>query len=252
MRSALCRYCANVLAKVSRCSSNITEHWLADSASVASNAAGRVAEILRSGIAARGTAGLAVSGGRSPIALFHELARQSLPWEQVSITLVDERWVLADNKDSNERLVREHLIRDAATKARFVPLKSAAATPQLALAEREEALKSLTWPLDAIVLGMGEDGHTASLFPGAANLSIALDVTRPALLAAIDAPDAEHPRISLTLRALLHTRYLALLIQNPRKRAIYQRARTGADMNQLPIAGVLAQRNVPIEVFWSP
>lgn len=215
-------------------------------------AALRVAESLRNGVAARGAAGLAVSGGRSPITFFHELARQSLPWEQVSITLVDERWVLPDSQDSNEHLVREHLIRDAAATTRFVPLKTAAATPQLALAEREEVIKRISWPLDAIVLGMGEDGHTASLFPGAENLSAALNVTRPALLAAIDPPHAEHRRISLTLRALLHTRYIALLIQNPRKRVIYQRARDGGKITQFPIVGVLAQRDVPVEVFWSP
>ena len=94
--------------------SNITEHWLEDAPSAALRSAKCVAELLRQGIAVRGVAGMAVSGGRSPIAFFHELARQALPWEKVSITLVDERWVCADSTDSNEHLVREHLLRDAA------------------------------------------------------------------------------------------------------------------------------------------
>ena len=232
--------------------SNVTEHWLEDSASAASLAAKRVAESLRQGIAERSVAGLAVSGGRSPIAFFHELARQPLPWEKVWITLADERWVPTHSEGSNEHLVRQHLLHDAAATAQFVPLKTAAASPQDALSERQTAINKMPWPLDAIVLGMGEDGHTASLFPGAENLSIALDVTRPALLAAIDPPHADQRRMSLTMHALLQTRCLVLLIQNPRKRAIYQRARDGAEVTQLPIAGVLTQREVGVEVFWSP
>lgn len=232
--------------------SNIIEHWLDDSASAASLAATRVADILKNGIAARGAAGLAVSGGRSPVRFFHELAGQVLAWEKISITLVDERWVPTDSEDSNEHLVRQHLLQADAVSAQFVPLKTAAVSPELALYEREAAISQMPWPLDAIVLGMGEDGHTASLFPGAEALPMAIDVQQSALLAAIDPPHAKHRRISLTLRALLHARNLTLLIQNPRKRAIYQRARDGADVMRLPIAGVLAQRDVPVEVFWSP
>ena len=231
--------------------SNITEHWLDNSATAALLAATCVAELLRQGIAKRNVASLAVSGGRSPIAFFDQLSRQVLAWEKVSITLVDERWVPTDSEDSNEHLVRQHLLRNAAARAQFVPLKTAAASPQLALAERESAINKMPWPLDAIVLGMGEDGHTASLFPGAENLSTALDVTRPALLTAIDPPHADHPRMSLTLRALLHTRCVVLLIQNSRKGAIYQQARDGADVAQLPIAGVLSQAKVRVEVFWA-
>ncbi len=212
----------------------------------------RVAEILNDGIAAHGVAGLAVSGGRSPIAFFQELAGHALAWEKISITLVDERWAPAHSEDSNEYLVRQHLLQGDAASAWFVPLKTAAVSPQLALDEREAVINRMPWPLDAIVLGMGEDGHTASLFPGAEALAMAIDVKQPALLAAIDPPHAEHRRISLTMRALLHTRNLVLLIQNARKRAIYELARDGADVMQLPIAGVLAQRDVAVEVFWSP
>ena len=239
------------MAKLSAGTSNINEHWLDDSASAALLAATCVAELLRQGIAERNVACLAVSGGRSPIAFFDQLSRQILPWEKVSITLVDERWVPTGSEESNEHLIRQHLLRNAAASAQFVPLKTAAASPQLALAERESAINKMPWPLDAIVLGMGEDGHTASLFPGAENLSAALDVTRPALLTAIDPPDADHPRMSFTLRALLHTRCIVLLIQNSRKGAIYQQARDGADVAQLPIAGVLSQAKVRVEVFWA-
>mgnify|MGYP003456057804 CR=1 FL=1 len=232
--------------------SNITEHWLEDAPSAALRSAKCVAELLRQGIAVRGVAGMAVSGGRSPIAFFHELARQALPWEKVSITLVDERWVCADSTDSNEHLVREHLLRDAAAIAKFIPLKTTAASPQEALAERESIVRQMPWPLDVVVLGMGEDGHTASLFPGADHLVTALDVTLPNLLAAIDPPHADHRRMSFTLRALLQARCLLLLIQDPRKLAVYEQARITVDVMKLPIAGVLNQRDVSVEVFWSP
>lgn len=231
---------------------NITEHWLEDSASAALRSAKCVAALLNQGIATRGVAGLALSGGRSPIAFFRELALQKLPWNKVSITLVDERWVPTDSANSNEHLVREHLLKDAAAAAHFVSLKTVAANPQDALAEREAALHKMPWPLDVIVLGMGEDGHTASLFPGADNLVTALDVTRLNLLTVIDPPHADHRRISLTMRALLHSKCLVLLIQGPHKRAVYERVLGGADVVQFPIAGVLNQHEVPVEVFWSP
>ena len=232
--------------------SNINEHWLGDAASAALQSATCVAQRLRQGIAARGAAGLAVSGGRSPIAFFHELARQVLPWEKVSITLVDERWVPTDSEDSNENLVRKHLLVDAAAAAKFVPLKTAATSPQDALTEREARVRQMPWPLEVIVLGMGEDGHTASLFPGADNLVTALDAAHSNLLIAIEPPHADHRRISLTMRALLQAQCLVLLIQNVRKRNIYEMARTGADATRLPIAGVLNQRDIRMEVFWSP
>lgn len=231
---------------------NLIEHWLDNSVSAAARAARCVAERLRNGIGERGVAAMAVSGGRSPIAFFQELAKQELPWEKVSITLVDERWVPADSGHSNERLIREHLLRDAAAAAKFVPLKTHAENPQEALGEIEVSLKQLAWPLDVVVLGMGEDGHTASLFPGAINLADALDTSRPNRLVAIQPPQADHARMSLTLRGLLQTRCIVLLIQNGRKRAVYLRANNGADAMQYPIAAVLRQREVPVEVFWSP
>ena len=252
MQSRSCHYFVNALGKLSAGTSNITEHWLDDSATAASQAATCVAELLRHGIAKRNVAGLAVSGGRSPIPFFDQLSRHLLPWEKVSITLVDERWVPTDSEDSNEHLVRQHLMRNEAMAAQFVPLKTTAASPQFALAERETAINKMPWPLDVIVLGMGEDGHTASLFPDAEHLCAALDVSRPSLLAAIDPPHADHLRISLTLRALLQTRCVMLLIQNTRKREIYERAREGVEVFELPIAGVLNQSKVNVEVFWSP
>lgn len=225
-----------------------TEHPQADAEALARNVAAHVAGIVGEALKERRRATLAVSGGRSPIAMFRALGRMPLAWDQVSITLVDERWVPADAPDSNERLVREHLLAGPAAAARFVGLKADAPTPALAIARQTAALDALL-PFDVVILGMGDDGHTASLFPGAAGLAAALDTTRPALLAAIEPPAAPHARLSLTLRGVLASRHIVLPIAGPQKRAVYQRAAHGASPLELPIAAVLRQHAVPVEVF---
>ena len=198
---------------------------------------------------ARPRASLVVSGGRSPIALFEALRDAALDWARVSITLADERWVPPEHADSNARLVAEHLLQGAAAAARFVPLWNGAPTPADALAERSAAIAALPRPFDSVVLGMGEDGHTASLFPGAAGLAAAIDPQGEALLAGIDPLTAPHPRLSLTLGALLHSRRIHLPLAGAAKHAIYRRARVSGDSTQWPIAAVLCQQQVPVRVY---
>jgi 6-phosphogluconolactonase len=115
---------------------------------------------------------LAVSGGKSPVPFFHALRSQPLDWSRVMITLVDERFVPADHPDSNAALVREHLLQDAAAAARFLPLVGDARDDVAELAAANAAYQHPT----VAVLGMGEDGHTASLFPGATALADGLDM----------------------------------------------------------------------------
>jgi 6-phosphogluconolactonase len=211
-----------------------------------------VAADLVAALAERPRASLAVSGGRSPIAFFERLREASLDWSRVVVTLADERWVPSGHADSNARLVAAHLLQGAAAAARFLPLWNGAATPAAAIADRTAALADLPWPIDALVLGMGEDGHTASLFPGAAGLAAALDPQGEALLAAIDPPAAPHPRLSLTLRALLHSRRIHLPLAGAAKHAVYRQALASGDAARWPIAAVLAQRAVPVRVYLSP
>lgn len=227
----------------------IREHDAGDAEALAATVAARVAELLRAAIAARGSARLALSGGRSPVAMFTRLAQAELDWSQVGITLVDERWVPTDHADSNERLLRDHLLVGPVAQARFVGLKTAAATAADALIERERCLRAQLLPFDVVVLGMGEDGHTASLFPGAAGLAAALAANGEAVLAAIDPPAAPHARISLTLAALLASRQLLLPIAGAAKHAVYRRACAGAAPLELPIAAVLQQARVPVDVY---
>jgi 6-phosphogluconolactonase len=225
-----------------------------DAQQLAARLAADVARDLRAGLAARGSAALIVSGGRSPIAFFQALSNAALDWARVTIGLADERWVDSASADSNERLVREHLLTGAARNAAFIPLKTDAVNPEAALAERTGALLAMTRPFDVVVLGMGEDGHIASLFPGAAGLAAALDpAAQPALVAAqAPAPRAaNYPRISMNLAALLDTRRIALLIHGTAKRALLERAATEPSLRQLPVAALLHQSRVPLDVYWS-
>ena len=119
----------------------------------------------------RGHTSLAVSGGRTPERIFPILAQQSLPWDRVSITLADERWVDPANVDSNEGLTRRLLLQGPASNARFIGLKTGRENPFDGQAETEKALARIDWPLDAIFLGMGEDGHIASLISGFGRLA---------------------------------------------------------------------------------
>jgi 6-phosphogluconolactonase len=129
---------------------------------VASDVAGRLAQAY----ATRGNATLVVSGGRSPVGFFEELGARGLDWRKVTITLADERWVEASDPGSNERLVREVLLRGNAAVARFIGLKNGAPSPELGAAAAWRALARLPRPFDVTILGMGMDGQMASLFSG--------------------------------------------------------------------------------------
>lgn len=137
--------------------------------------ANRIAADLDAAISDRGTASLVVSGGRSPVKLFERLRTQSLDWSHVSVALADERWLDPADPASNERLVRDVLRKDPAATARFTGLKNGAATPDLGAESAWQTVAGVSRPLDIVVLGMGDDGHTASLFPGSPNLLRALD-----------------------------------------------------------------------------
>jgi 6-phosphogluconolactonase len=213
-----------------------------------------VAARLTDGVVQRGRASLVVSGGTTPGALFDVLAHRALPWKDVIVTLSDERWVDPHSVRSNENLVRSRLLVADAALATLVPLKTAQPHASQAEAALDGALAAMPRPFDVVLLGMGDDGHTASLIPGSNGLARALDRDDPAFVRAIDPPDATGmgPRITLTLRALLDTRWIALLIRGADKRATWRQACAGADILAAPVRAVLRQTAVPLAVYWSP
>jgi len=230
-------------------------HEAADAHVLAELLAGWVSERLREGLSARGQATLVVSGGSTPVPFFHALREAELNWPRVTVTLADERAVPTAHADSNARLVRTHLLQGRAAQANWLPCFTAEPqADQLGAAcdALEARLSALSWPVDVVVLGMGADGHTASLFPRSAELLQALadEHGRHCLIAEVpDAPNVAVRRLSWTPRALLATRHLAVHTTGVAKRDLLQRACASDDVREMPIRPGRWQDDVPGHLF---
>ncbi len=217
---------------------------------LASDIAGR----LQAAISQRGQAVLVVSGGKSPVALFEALRVMPLHWQQISISLADERCVTNDHPDSNAFLVRRHLLKAQAAAARLLPLIA----DQTPLAAPVQLARSATRVLlalgqaDVLVLGMGTDGHIASLFPQAANLPLAMDLMQTPACLAMEMSDlpanAPYPRLSQNLSMLLNTRHIVLPVTGADKLAVLHRAHLGPSL-KLPVSKLLHQDRAPVAVW---
>ena len=209
---------------------------------------------LKAGVASNGQSSFVVSGGTTPGALFDVLSARDAPWEKVTITLSDERWSDPGQNGSNEFLVRSHLLKGKAAAAKFVAMKTPDATPDDGAPKAERAIAAIRKPFDVTLLGMGDDGHTASLYPRSAELKTALDISAPALVHAVHAKDAAKTgdRLTLTLRAILDSKWIVLLIRGAEKMKTYQAAEAGDDLTEMPVRNVLGQSKAPVAVFWSP
>jgi 6-phosphogluconolactonase len=224
----------------------------ADNDALSRTLSAQLAASLKGAIAARGLASLVVSGGKSPIKLFERLRAEDLDWSRVCLALADERWVEPSDSDSNEKLVRDVLLQGSAAAARFIGLKNTAPTPDLGAVSAWETFARVPRPFDAMVLGMGDDGHTASLFPGSPNLPRALNPAAVAGCVGMWSPVAPHPRLSLNLSALLDSRRIVVLIGGAQKWQTYCRAAGSGDVQDMPVRAVLRQHRTPIEVMWAP
>jgi 6-phosphogluconolactonase len=227
------------------------EHPVQNAETLATQLASAVSERLHDAIQMRGSAVLAVSGGKSPIAFFESLRNQNIDWHLVKVTLVDERCVGREHADSNALLVRTHLLQEQAKAATFVPLvdELGADLPDVnVLTQRARAYWSAIPRIDVMVLGMGDDGHTASLFPQAATLKQGLDLSNRDRLIGVLPPVAPHARISATLAEILAAEHIMVSLGGAAKQSVYQQALSGVQ-DALPISHVLHAQHPSTHVW---
>jgi 6-phosphogluconolactonase len=217
---------------------------------LAATLAAQTAQALERRINSHGRAALAVSGGSTPKLFLELLSEAPLNWPAIDVTLVDERWVDPTSDRSNEKLIRTCLLRGAARGANFVSLKTADATPEMALDQIEARLRRMALPFAAVILGMGEDGHTASFFPQGDRLPNALAPSGERAAESIRAPSASEPRVTLTFPMLNAADYLALHIEGEAKRRTFLQAGQDGPIEAMPIRAFLREAR-PIEVFWT-
>lgn len=204
-----------------------------DSAALNLEFANRLTAILSEAIAKRGAAYLVVSGGRTPQALFSKLSQTDLDWSKVTITLADDRFLPDSEADSNERLVKATLLQHQAAAATFISLYAATATAEAAVPELLQRVAQLP-TFDAVILGMGEDGHTASLFPCSKEITQGLSKDAPDLLA-VNPTTAPYQRISFSKQRLLNSRALFLHLVGESKLTVLEQAQATHDELAMPI-----------------
>lgn len=212
----------------------------------------RIRHVIQFAVRARGRASLLLPGGKTPVAVFHALLNLDLPWESVYISLTDERRCSEESPDSNARLVREELLKGKAAAAHFYPLHREGVDERADEAICSAALGMLPRPFDAVMLGMGADGHIASLFPHSKGLERLLNPQTEARCAATTAPTSPQARITLTLPTLLQSRWIGLHISGQEKWDTLHQAVASANPLDYPVFALLQQQQVPVHVYWSP
>lgn len=212
--------------------------------------ADKVASLLSSAVKQKGKASLAVSGGSTPKGFFNALSKKSLPWQSITITLADERWVNIDSNDSNTKLVHENLLQNEAVKAKFFHLKQGDVLNTETLADLNVAAKQQLLPLDVLILGMGEDGHTASLFPCSAEIDQCLSLESPSLIKVVPST-APHQRITFSFAALAQSKNTILHISGTSKKQVLAKAIAEQDVKEMPIRAFLHADNVHTHVYWA-
>lgn len=211
-----------------------------------------VATALRRDLQQHPRARLLVSGGKTPAPVFRALSQAPLDWARIDVALVDERWLRPDDPDSNAHLVREHLLRGHAAAARFETLTRAGRSIEEAVSDANLHARQ---PPAIVLLGMGDDGHTASLFPRMRSLDHALQ--SPNAYVGIDASGCAGAgpwprRISLTPAGLMPAQTRLLLIRGEEKRAVFERALEGTDPHELPVRIAFTTPGATLQVYWCP
>jgi 6-phosphogluconolactonase len=211
---------------------------------------------LAQALSERGKAGFMVSGGSTPAPLYQALSNAELDWRNIAIALVDERWVAKDHPASNEALIERTLLINNAKNAPFTGMKTVNERAADGCATTESHYRQQPQPFTATILGMGNDGHTASLFPHADGLTEALNPDNEQLTAAIIAKQSEvtgthTERLSLTLNGLLKSERLIVLLTGEDKLAVFRKALAGGEVEDMPIRAILQQDKVPVLLYWA-
>jgi 6-phosphogluconolactonase len=206
---------------------------------------------LSEAIAKRRKASMALAGGSTPGPLYEALSVAPLKWDKVHLTLTDERWIAPQDPASNEFLVRDLLLKRRAAEAQFVPFKTNHAKPAGAAATTERRVAALL-PFDICLLGMGADGHIASLIPGADGYAHAADPHSEKRISAVHAHGAAGAaeRLTLSLSGILASRRIILLFMGADKMSVFRAAVAGE--LESPVRTVWAQHKTPVQAYWAP
>lgn len=231
------------------------EHDYADAEELASMLAFSLKSVCVDAVAERGRALLALAGGRTPLPVYARLAARPFEWSKVVAMPTDERCVPHEHPACNLQALREAFAE--AEGFALQPLTTPDGDPERSLQFAAGMLAHHAEPFDAVLLGMGNDGHTASLFPGTRNIEAAMNPASRADACRIDPEplpaEAPFPRITLTLQRLLRARSVHLLVTGAEKRAVLRRAQAvGNDPRQLPVAALLHAPGVVVHIHWSP
>ena len=211
-------------------------------------AASVLASALTDGVGKRGQAGFAATGGSTPAPVYDRLSTMTVPWDKVVVTLTDERFVPPTDPSSNEGLLRRHLLIGEAAKATFAPLYFEGVDQDEISAKAEPGVAQVL-PFGVVLLGVGPDGHFASLFPGNPALAAGLDPESERTVIAVPAgePAPDLPRISLTFQALIQSSLIVLLVTGQAKKTLLE----GPVDPSLPIAAILNQDHAPVRILWA-
>lgn len=206
--------------------------------------------LLQQGLDERGAGSMLLSGGSTPGPLYEKLSETEFDWNKIWFAPTDERWVAPDHQDSNERLIRKSLIKNKASGANFVGLKSPGDDPRAGMQHTEQKLLEMPMPFDVTLLGMGEDGHFASLFPNLADTQVAMDMNNKYLCYPVRREGDEHDRMTITYRAILNSKMIILFFYGDNKLQVFKEASREVN-NELPISHLLNQSEVPVTIFWA-
>ena len=210
----------------------------------------KVATLLQAAVTKNGKASFAVSGGSTPKGFFNQLSQQSIDWDKVTISLVDERWLDESHQDSNTRLVKEQLLINDASKAAFFSLKQEQDLTSSFTDELGQKAITALLPFDVAILGMGTDGHTASLFPCSEQISCGLSENNESPILAVSPQTAPYQRITFSFNALKNTNNLFLHITGENKLDVMEQA-IAAQPIEMPIGAFLNHVGIELQVYWT-